>query len=118
MKRDRPEEAIVEFFTAISDSARPPTALEPIARILAHRATGLVADLECLTAMEPDLSRWSNLDIQTLLLAGDNTDSYGRKSIDLLRATLPNADLVMLAGQGHHPDDPAAVAAALSEFFG
>ncbi|MBU3062331.1 alpha/beta hydrolase [Nocardia sp. NEAU-G5] len=117
MISNRPEEAIIEFFSAISDSAPQPGTLEPIAAMLAYRATGLVADLECITAMEPDMSRWSSLDTQTLLLVGENTDSYGRKSVDLLHATLPNAHLVTLAGQGHHPDDPVPLAAALSEFF-
>ncbi|MFE3229938.1 hypothetical protein [Nocardia sp. NPDC059228] len=46
MIHDRPEQPIVEFFTTISDSAPPPTTFEPIARILAHRATGLVADVD------------------------------------------------------------------------
>ncbi|QIS09358.1 alpha/beta fold hydrolase [Nocardia arthritidis] len=114
----RPVDAILEFFAAISDSAPRPDAFRPFAETLAGRATGLVADLECMTAMPPDVSRWSGIDTPTLLLNGDLSDSYGRNSVDLLRATLPNAHTTILAGLGHHPDDPEPVAAALCEFFG
>ncbi len=118
MAGDRPHEAIIEFLTAISDSVPAPGTLRPIADMLASRADGLVADLECLTTMTPDVSYWSNLDTPTLLLAGDRTDSYGTRSVELLRATLPQARLMTLAGLGHHIDDPVPVAAALTEFFG
>lgn len=44
-----------------------------------------------MTAMELGASRWSSLDTPILLLAGDSCESYGRKSVDLLQATFPNA---------------------------
>lgn len=37
----RPAQAIIDFFTAISDFAPTPGALQPIAEMLAFRATGL-----------------------------------------------------------------------------
>ncbi|WP_157387892.1 alpha/beta fold hydrolase [Nocardia terrae] len=114
---DRPADAIVEFFTAIMDSVIPDEHLRPLADGLAFRAPGLVADLECLTAMDPDISPWSAITLPTLLLSGELTDSYGTKSVELLQSTLPRAHSLVLPGQYHNPEDPAPVAAALRECF-
>ncbi|MFE3103402.1 alpha/beta fold hydrolase [Nocardia tengchongensis] len=118
MAEGRPADAIVEFFSAIVEPKPPRSVLRPLGDALAFRATGLVADLECLTAMDPDLTAWSGIGIPTLLLTGEITDPYGTKSTELLGATLPDTRAITLAGQRHHPEDTAAVAAALREFFG
>ncbi|MEV6101902.1 alpha/beta fold hydrolase [Nocardia sp. NPDC051981] len=117
MQSGRPEDAIIEFFTAITDPVPPRAALQPLADALAFRAPGLVADLECLTAMDPDIASWSAIELPTLLLAGEITDPYGRASVDLLQGALPDARTVTLPGQRHHPDDVPTVAGALREFF-
>lgn len=114
---DRPADAIIEFFTAIRDSAPPAGMLEGLAALLGPYAHGMVADLECITGMDPDLSPWSTLDIPTLLLTGELTDAYGSRSIELLRQTVPNTRTVTFAGAGHQIDDPRSVAEALCEFF-
>ncbi|MGW4355229.1 alpha/beta fold hydrolase [Nocardia sp. NPDC004582] len=117
MADGHPEDAIIEFFTAITEPTPPRTVLHQLAETLAFRAPGLVADLECLTAMNPDLTPLSAIPVPTLLLAGELTDPYGTKSVELLQATLPDARTITVAGQYHHPHDAAAVAAALREFF-
>lgn len=117
MASARPEDAIIEFFTAIVEPTPPRAALQPLADALAFRTPGLVADLECLTAMNPDLTPWSSIAVPTLLLAGELTDPYGVESTEQLQATLPDARTVTVPGQYHHPHDAAAVAATLREFF-
>ncbi|MFD7842793.1 alpha/beta fold hydrolase [Nocardia sp. NPDC059764] len=117
MAAARPADAIIEFFTAIVEPTPPRAALQPLADGLAFRASGLVADLECLIAMNSDITPWSSIDIPTLLLAGELTDPYGTESVERLRATLPDARTITLPGQFHHPHDAAAVAAALRKFF-
>ncbi|MFJ4654002.1 alpha/beta fold hydrolase [Nocardia sp. NPDC088792] len=117
MTAGRPGDAIVEFFETILDSAPSAGMLDGMASMLAPRAHGLVADLECFTGMDPDLSRWSTLDVPALLLSGELTDSYGTKSIDLLQQTIPNARTITFPGLGHTFDDPEPVAEALREFF-
>lgn len=113
----RPGDAIIEFFGAIMDSAPPAGMLDGMAAMLAPRAHGLVADLECFTGMDPDLSRWCTLEVPALLLSGELTDSYGTKSIDLLQQTIPNARTITFPGLGHTFDDARPVADALREFF-
>ncbi|WP_328396679.1 alpha/beta fold hydrolase [Nocardia sp. NBC_00416] len=117
MADGRPADAIIEFFTAITVPVPPRAALQPLADALAFRASGLVTDLECLTAMDPDITSWSAIELPTLLLAGEITDPYGTDSVELLQATLPNARTVTLPSQRHHPDDIGAVAGALRGFF-
>lgn len=113
----RRAEAVIEFMTAISDSLPPADLLRQVAERLAPQAPGLITDLECITGMDTDLSRWSTLNTPTLLLTGEKTDAYGKNSIELLQQVLPNARTTRLRGQGHHFDDPRPVAEALSEFF-
>ena len=116
VRAGRPEDAIVAFFTATGDNVSDAD-VRPIARLLAHRADGMVADLECVTAMPADLGQWSAKTVPTLLLTGEATDEYARRSIALLQRRLPAASAITLAGQGHHPDDAALVAAELHAFF-
>ncbi|WP_306363639.1 alpha/beta fold hydrolase [Nocardia sp. CC227C] len=117
MEAGRPADAIIEFFTAITDPIPARAALQPLADALAFRAPGLVADLECLTAMDPDPASWRAIELPALLLVGEITDPYGISSIDLLQSTLPNSRTVTLPGQRHHPDDVDILAGALRDFF-
>jgi pimeloyl-ACP methyl ester carboxylesterase len=84
---------------------------------LAGRAGGMVADLECMTAMPAGPDSWPAVTMPVLLLAGEQSDGYGQRSVAMLRESLPVRDTIILAGQGHHPDDPEPVAAALHAFF-
>ncbi|MFI1919100.1 alpha/beta fold hydrolase [Nocardia sp. NPDC020380] len=117
MAAGRPGDAIIEFFSTILDYEPPAGMLDGMAAMLAPRAHGLVADLECFTGMDPDLTRWSTLDVPALLLSGELTDSYGTESIDLLQQTIPNARTITFPGLGHTFDDAQPVADALREFF-
>lgn len=116
MADGRPTDAVHEFLTAITDSA-PPGFLHRLAESLASRAPGLVADLECLTTMNPDITPWSTIPTPALLLAGELTDTYGKTSAALLQSTLPQAHSIELPGQRHHPDNPLPLATALRDFF-
>ncbi|MGW4242804.1 alpha/beta fold hydrolase [Nocardia sp. NPDC004722] len=115
---DQPADAVMEFLTAISDSPIPDRILRAMGAALATRATGLVADLECLAAMDPDVTRWTGTTTPALLLAGSASDRYGLESMAKLDAALPDSRLTVLEGLFHHPDDFTPVAAALREFFG
>ncbi|MFE3195372.1 alpha/beta fold hydrolase [Nocardia sp. NPDC059240] len=115
---DQPAEAVTEFFRAISDPPLPDRILRLMGETMAFRATGLVADLECLAAMDPDPSRWSATTTPALLLAGSASDRYGLESMEKLHTALPDSRLTVLDGLAHHPDDFTSVAAALREFFG
>ncbi|MEC3917808.1 alpha/beta fold hydrolase [Nocardia sp. CDC160] len=117
MDDNQPAEAIIEFFTAILDSAPPRSVLLPLGEALASRAPGLVVDLECLTTMATDITPWSTIALPTLLLSGELTDTYGTKSIALLHTTLPNTQTTTLPGEHHNPDNPESLAAALRDFF-
>jgi pimeloyl-ACP methyl ester carboxylesterase len=112
-------DAVLHFLTATGGS--PPgsgAALRRIGDLLGYRAGGMLADLECVVRMDPDLGRWSAIDAPTLLLTGTESDRYGRQSTELLREILRYPHPVSLPGQAHHPDDPALVAGTLREFFG
>lgn len=63
------------------------------------------------------LNGWPAVTTPVLLLTGEKTDEYARRSIAMLRRDLTVLDIVTLAWQGHHPDDPEPVAAALRDFF-
>ncbi|RJO73700.1 hypothetical protein D5S18_21240 [Nocardia panacis] len=84
---------------------------------MADRAPGLIADLECLTAMDPDPNRWSATTAPGLLLAGSSSDRYGLESMAKLEAALPNSQFTVLEGLTHNPDDFTPIATAMSEFF-
>ncbi|WP_147287240.1 alpha/beta fold hydrolase [Nocardia otitidiscaviarum] len=114
---DHPADSVVEFFRAVLDSPVPEGILRSMGAAMADRAPGLIADLECLSAMDPDLNRWSATDIPALLLAGAASDRYGPESMEKLDAVLPDSRFRSLAGQTHNPDDFTSVAAVLREFF-
>ncbi|GAB2556478.1 alpha/beta fold hydrolase [Nocardia heshunensis] len=112
-----PAAAVTEFFRAITDPPTPDRILRAMGAAMAHRASGLIADLECLAAMDPDPARWSETTTPALLLAGSASDRYGLESMEKLDAALPNSRLTVLPGLAHHPDDFTTVATTLREFF-
>ncbi|MCP9625138.1 alpha/beta hydrolase [Nocardia otitidiscaviarum] len=114
---DSPAASVIEFFRAILDLPVPEGVLRSMGAAMADRAPGLIADLECLTAMDPDVNRWSAVDIPALLLAGAASDRYGAEGMRKLDAVLPDSRLTVLAGLTHNPDDFTSVAAGLREFF-
>ena len=111
-----PQDAIAAFLSAVGDNVSDAD-VRPIATLLAHRADGMVADLECVTATPTDLSQWPARTVPTLLLTGEATDEYARRSIALLQRHLPAAATITLPGQGHHPDDAMLMATELRAFF-
>ncbi|WP_327139158.1 alpha/beta fold hydrolase [Nocardia sp. NBC_01327] len=114
---NHPADAVVEFFRAILDPPAPESILRALGAAMAARAPGLIADLECLAVMDPDLNRWSATATPALLLAGSASDGYGQESMEKLDAALPDSRFTLLAGLTHSPDDFAPVATALREFF-
>ncbi|WP_306364133.1 alpha/beta fold hydrolase [Nocardia sp. CC227C] len=77
---DHPADSVVEFFRAVLDSPVPEGILRSMGAAMADRAPGLIADLECLSAMDPDLNRWSATGIPALLLAAPPAIGMGRKA--------------------------------------
>ncbi|WP_162958728.1 alpha/beta fold hydrolase [Nocardia yunnanensis] len=114
---DDPGEAVVEFFKAILDQPVPEGMLGKMGAAMADRAAGLIADLECITAMDPDSGRWGAMNTPALLLAGTASDRYGPASMETLDAALPDSRFVSLPGLTHSPDDFTPVANILREFF-
>ncbi|MBF6059210.1 alpha/beta hydrolase [Nocardia terpenica] len=114
----REQDALLEFFTARADPPPPADQLRWVAEQFAFRVPGMMADLECITSMDTDLTRWSTLDTPILLLTGENTDPLSKQSIARIQQILPNARTTTLPGQAHHPENPRLVADALREFFG
>lgn len=111
----RDADAIIAFFTALDDNPDP--AIPQIAAMLAHRAPGLVEDLECITAMSTDRAPFPTADLPLLLMRGSETDQYATLSVSVLEQELAPESSVVLPGQHHHPDDGALVASTLREFF-
>jgi pimeloyl-ACP methyl ester carboxylesterase len=110
----RNADAVVTFLTAVGG---PDPAIEQIAPFLARSAHCLIEDLECMTSTSTEPGRWPTGDLPILLMAGGNSDEYGRASVARLARELSAPDTIVLPGQGHSPDDPVPVAAALREFF-
>jgi pimeloyl-ACP methyl ester carboxylesterase len=116
VRAGRGEDAIAAFWSGVGDDVSAAD-VRPLAALFAARAGGMVADLECVTAMPAGLNGWPAVTAPVLLLTGEKADEYGRRSIAMLQRDLPAPVTVTLAGQGHHPDDPEPVAAALHDFF-
>jgi pimeloyl-ACP methyl ester carboxylesterase len=56
------------------------------------------------------LSDYASVTAPTLLIVGDKTRAPARAVVDMLSATLPNANVIVLKGAGHmspftHPDE-------------
>jgi pimeloyl-ACP methyl ester carboxylesterase len=115
VRAGRPEDAVAAFWSAVGDNVSP-AGVRPLAALFAGRADGMVADLECMTAMPADPASWPAVTRPALLLTGEKSDGNARRSTALLQESLPVRDTITLAGQGHHPDNPEPVAAALHAF--
>ena len=108
-----PVGAVLRFLGA-TDGNTPPAAAMSVASVFAFRADGMLADLECISGMDPDLTRWGAIDTPALLLTGSNSDPASTKLLDQI---LPDTRVTVLPGLGHYPDNPVLVAEALREFF-
>jgi pimeloyl-ACP methyl ester carboxylesterase len=121
VRAGRAADAVSHFLAAASDPPPGPDAereLRPLGAILEHLASGLLADLECMTSMDPDISRWSAIGTPALLLSGAHSDRVDRESTRILGGVLPDVRTVILPGLAHQPDPPAPVAEALFGFLG
>jgi pimeloyl-ACP methyl ester carboxylesterase len=116
VRAGRADEAVAAFWSAVGDNVSA-ASVRPLAALFAGRAAGMVADLECMTATPAGPDSWPAVTMPVLLLAGERTDGHARRSLAMLRESLPVLDTITLAGQGHHPEDPDLVAAALHAFF-
>lgn len=121
VRAGRPADAVSHFLAAASDPPPGPDAereLRPLGAMLGHLASGLLADLDCMTSMDPDLSRWTGIGTPALLLSGAHSDRIDRESTRILSGLLPDVRTVILPGLAHQPDPPAPVAQALFGFLG
>lgn len=116
------EQALITFQTEIVKQSP-----EEIARMKARPTwPSLVASIavhprqmRALSAYQFDARRMKSVTMPTLLLIGEATASpYARQSIDMLRKSLPNPTLVVLAGQQHNAMEGGrqALADAIIEF--
>jgi hypothetical protein len=64
-----------------------------IGTALVHRAEGMLADLECVTGLDPDPTRWSTVMTPTLLLTGSLSDPTSAR---LLEKVLPDTRTTVL----------------------
>jgi pimeloyl-ACP methyl ester carboxylesterase len=110
----RNAEAVAAFLTAVGEP--DPALLPAMADLLAPRAPGMLVDLECVTALDPDPARWAAVDVPVRLLLGTESDRVARDSTARLAAAL-RSPVTELPGQAHHPDDAALVAGVLHAFF-
>jgi pimeloyl-ACP methyl ester carboxylesterase len=84
-------------------------ALHPRYRALAPRQ---VADAEAIDQLGVRLDAYGAIEVPTVLLGGDRSPAHLGERLDALARTLPRAERVGLAGQGHtaHQSAPAEVA--------
>jgi hypothetical protein len=115
VRAGRSEDAVAAFWSAVGDNVSDADA-RPLAALFADRADGMVADLECITAMPAGLNGWPAVTTPVLLppVRRQTSTADGDRHT---AAGFPVLDTVTLAGQGHHPDDPEPVAAALRDFL-
>jgi pimeloyl-ACP methyl ester carboxylesterase len=71
------------------------TAMDPA------EARGCLHDLEAMTADDPDIDRWTGIDVPTLLMNGSQTWSPMPETMAALARALPRAEHVVLDGQLH-----------------
>ena len=72
-------------------------------------AVGCLHDLEAMAADEPDLRRWSGIDVPLLLLQGSDTWTPMPQTLDALALAMPDAERLVLAGQAHFATHTAPV---------
>lgn len=80
-------------------------------------ATAQIADDEAIDALGVGIDRFANLETPTTLIEGDLSPAHLRERLADLAATLPNARIVTLTGQGHiaHLTAPDALANAIRD---
>ncbi|WP_433361360.1 alpha/beta fold hydrolase [Actinoplanes sp. CA-142083] len=105
--------AIVAAFAAAAGDRKPDPAE---AR---RTAIGWLHDLEALADDDPDPSRWSDLTVPTLILAGADTWEPMPTTMDALAAALPAARRLAWPGQSHFAPSaaPHLMADALRAFY-
>ncbi|WP_223243455.1 hypothetical protein [Streptomyces sp. CBMA123] len=83
-------------------------------------AAAQIADDEAIDALGVGIERFAGLETPTTLIEGDQSPAHLRERLSDLAATLPNARVVTLAGQGHvaHVVAPAVLASAIRETAG
>jgi pimeloyl-ACP methyl ester carboxylesterase len=123
LERDALAEAALVY---ASEVARVP---QPILDLLAEHppdpaeqrraAVGTLHDFEALTSDNGDITRWSAIDVPTLLLQGTETWEPVPTSFDALAEALPHAERVALEGQSHFAFNtaPELVADALLRYY-
>ncbi|WPW29098.1 alpha/beta hydrolase [Streptomyces atratus] len=84
---------------------------------LSAHAEALIADDEAIDALGVGIDRFAALGMPTTLIEGDLSPAHLRERLADLAATLPNARIVTLAGQGHvaHLTAPDTLADAVRE---
>ncbi|MDT0448119.1 alpha/beta fold hydrolase [Streptomyces hesseae] len=80
-------------------------------------ATAQIADSEAIDALGVGIDRFANLETPTTLIEGDLSPAHLRERLSDLAATLPNARIATLTGQGHvaHLTAPGALANAIRD---
>jgi pimeloyl-ACP methyl ester carboxylesterase len=110
--------AVAEMMVGFLDRQDPPPRAEVRERILhkltnmdAYAFAALSAELNAYPSVLDDLSR---LRMPVTILVGEN-DTGLRAGADALAATIPGAELIIIKGAGHSPqeDDPSAWVAAV-----
>jgi pimeloyl-ACP methyl ester carboxylesterase len=74
VRTGRGEDAVAAFWSAVGDTVSDADA-RPLAALFADRADGMLADLECITAMPAGLNGWPAVTTPVLLLTGEKTAS-------------------------------------------
>ncbi|MER7581126.1 alpha/beta hydrolase [Kitasatospora sp. NPDC097691] len=80
-------------------------------------AAAQIADTEAIDALGVGIDRFATLDTPTTLIEGDLSPAHLRERLADLAATLPNARVVTLTGQGHvaHLTAPETLAGAVRD---
>ncbi|MDT0308735.1 alpha/beta hydrolase [Streptomyces sp. DSM 44917] len=86
----------------------------------AARVEAGLADIDALDALGVGVDRYRRLAVPTTLVEGDRTSASLRERLADLAATLPDARMVTLRGEGHtaHRTAPATLAHAIREAAG
>jgi pimeloyl-ACP methyl ester carboxylesterase len=111
LAKGRPGEVIRSMLTATQTfPADHEDALEKMAEMFACRAEGVLADLDCVNAVSPDLAKWAKITIPTLLLCGSESTNLDKGGVRALRDVLPHARYEELLGETHFPENWGLVA--------
>src|SRR6185436_12486729 len=83
--------------------------------VFAANAPAQLADTDAIDALGVGITRYRTLDLPTTLVEGDASPPHLRERLADLAATLPNARIITLRGQGHiaHVMAPALLADAI-----